>query len=91
MWQTILNFSASLLTFTTLFNALPIGPIARLKRNAQLDMLEKYGLSPSPVVVAGSLLVAIGAGCVEVCITKYVHIHLYVCISVHIRNIERYA
>jgi hypothetical protein len=76
MWQTILNFSAFLLTFTTLFNALPIGPIARLKRNAQFDMLEKYGLSPSPVVVAGSLLVAIGAGCVEVHMIKYMNMHM---------------
>jgi hypothetical protein len=54
-------------------------------------MLEKYGLSPSPVVVAGSLLVAIGAGCVEVHITEYMNMHMDVCIYVRIRNIDMYV
>jgi predicted membrane protein len=66
IWKIILDFTASLLLFSALFNSIPIGPIARLKRDAQFDTLEKYGLSPSYVVAGVSLLVAIGAGCIEV-------------------------
>lgn len=66
MWKIILQFTASLLAFTTLSNALPLGPIARSKRDAQFDTLEKYGLAANYIVAAGTLLISIGGGCVEV-------------------------
>jgi hypothetical protein len=91
IWKLILDNVASLLFLTTLFNLIPIGPIARLKRDAQFDTLEKYGLAPSYVVTGVSLLLAIGAGVIEAFSCLHINIRLFMYTNIYIFQYDYYV